>query len=172
VASFELSICVLDLIQRIDAGDRHLELTFLDEPGELGENLGVGRRGTTLGLDSVPLCGLEVDDRVYPFGLHAQRQRKLDVVFAERVDERVGGSFTGLPDPLADSLAVADRYDAVLSEPLVVSLAGQADDLRSRMPGELYGERADTACGRRDNDGLPRGEGHRTNGRVGQWCPR
>ena len=50
---------------------------------------------------------------------------------------------------------------------MVVSLAGQADHLRSGEPGQLHGERADAAGGSRDDHGVSLSEVHRPHGCVG-----
>src|SRR5205807_220832 len=89
VAARELAVRVAHLAQGVDPRDRDLELALSDQRGELGQHVGARCRGRALGLDAVLRSGLEVRDRVDAVGLDAELERKLDVIGAERVDERI-----------------------------------------------------------------------------------
>src|SRR6516165_5347881 len=68
VAALELPVGIAYLVQRERLGDRNLELTAVDQRGELGEHIGAGRGRRSLGLHPVSLGRFPVDDRVDPLG--------------------------------------------------------------------------------------------------------
>src|SRR6266540_5505375 len=63
VAAFELGVGLVDLRQRVDLRDRHLEVSVGDQAGQLGEHLGARPgRCPPVGLHPVLLGGREIDD--------------------------------------------------------------------------------------------------------------
>src|SRR5437016_4752051 len=62
VPLLELAVRGPDLGQRVDAGDRDLQLALVDQPGQLGQHAGAGRGRAALGLDPVLLLRGEVGD--------------------------------------------------------------------------------------------------------------
>ena len=113
------------------------------------------------------LRGVPVDDRVDPLGRDAELDREVDVAGAEGVDERVEAAAAGVADALGDAVAVGHRDHAVLAQPVVVGLAGEADDGRAGAARELDGERADAAGGAGDRDDVAVGERHGAHGGPG-----
>src|SRR5271170_7970812 len=122
----ELPVGVLDQAERERPGDWHLELAVRDQPGELRQHAGTRSGRVGFDLDSVPSGRVEPGDRVDAGRLHAKGKGELDVVPAERVDERV--DLAGrLPDPVRDSVAVGYGNHSVPGQPVVIGLAGQSD---------------------------------------------
>ena len=68
VAFFELLIGLADVVEVIDFRDRDLELAFVDEIGQFGEDAGFGACGIAIRFDVVFFRGFEVDDRIDAFG--------------------------------------------------------------------------------------------------------
>src|SRR6185295_4456233 len=95
-----------------------------------------------------------IGDGVDPPGRDAEGKGQLDVPVAVCVDEGVHAAGGGGPDPVRDAVTVRDRDHAVALQPLVVALAGQADDRGPGTARELDGERADPPGGAGDDDGL------------------
>jgi hypothetical protein len=116
----------------------------------------------------VLLHGREVDDGVDPVRLHPEVEREVDIVGAERVDERVNLTAGRGPDAIGHPFAVLNGDDALPGEPVVVRLAGQANHLGSGVPGQLYGDRPDPAGGTGDNHRVARVERYRPDRRVGR----
>jgi len=76
------------------------------------------------------LCGgSEVDDRVDPFRADAHRQGEFDVPAAEGVQDGVDALRRGRVDPVGHAVAVRQWQHSFFSQPLVVCLAGETNDL-------------------------------------------
>jgi hypothetical protein len=57
-------------------------------------------------------------------------------------------------DPFRDAVPIPDRDHTVITEPCMIRGARQTDDLGADIPGQLHGNRAYTARGARDDDGV------------------
>jgi hypothetical protein len=167
VALGEQPVGVPHLIKREGRGDRDLQFTCRDQPGQLGEHRGARTGRVAFGFDPVLLHGVEADDRVDAGRLDAEVEGEPHVVRAERVDERVELR-RGLADAVGDTVAIADRNHPMPGQPFVVGGAGQADHGSASAPGELDGDRADAARRPGDGDRVPRGQRHGPHGRVGR----
>src|SRR5258708_31549530 len=99
----EFPVCSLDLGQRVDGGDRDLELALLDQPGELVEHVRARPGCVALGLDPVLLAGSEVDDGVDPVWPDTELQGQLDVT-PDGVAEGVHPAAGRGPEAIGDSV--------------------------------------------------------------------
>ena len=98
------------------------------------------------------LGGVPGDDRLDLLRRHVELDREVDVFGAVEVDEGVDPVGRRLEDPLHLALAVGDRGDALLAQPVVVVLGGEPDDVGAVHPQQLDRERADPARGAGDDD--------------------
>ena len=167
VAPLELAERVADVVQRVDARDRHLEPPLVDQLRQLGQHVDARGGGRPLHLDPVLRARLPVDDRVDPVGRHAQLVHcERYVARSERVDECVDLALGDLTDAVGDAVAVGDRDRAVLEQPLVVGLAGETDHGGAGDHGELHGERPDAARGSGHDHGVAGPSTDRAHGGV------
>jgi hypothetical protein len=83
------------------------------------------------------------------------------------VDERRRSAGRGVANPRGDAVAVGDGDHVMQTQPAVVRLAGQADHARPAAARKLNGERADTAGGAGDDDGLSGAQRYRPDRRPG-----
>ena len=113
MALLKLPVGLTNLVQGIDRGDGHLEFAARDQLGQLGEDLGRGRRRVPLTLHAVPSNCRVVDDGVDPLGVHTELEGELDILIAEGVDEGIDGPAGRSPDPLLHAVTIGDGHDAM-----------------------------------------------------------
>src|SRR5260370_37668226 len=117
----EFPVGSLDLGQRVDGGDRDLELALLDQPGELVEHVRARPGCVALGLDPVLLAGSEVDDVVDPVAAVTELEGQLDAT-PDGVREGVHPDAGRDPEAICDSIAGGGCDYALARQPGVASL--------------------------------------------------
>jgi len=137
MALLKLAICVLDLVEWVDVGNRDFKLAFTDQVCQLGKHVGRSCSGTSFRSDTVFAASGEVDDRVDPGSLYTQLKCQLDVAIAKSVDESVDGTTRGFANALRNSFAISNRNYSVISEPGCVVLAGKTNHLGTDAFGKL-----------------------------------
>src|SRR5258708_7204664 len=122
-AALQRGIRLGHLRQRVPDGDRHLELIFVDQAGQIGQHARAGTLLDALSLNAELCRRSEVDDGVDARRLDAKLQREAHVVLADGVDERVDVT-GGLPDPVSNPVTVLNWDDPVTLQPAALRLAG------------------------------------------------
>jgi hypothetical protein len=156
MTSRQILIRLAHIGQAIDLGDRDLKTARIDQPGKFREHLGIRRRAVAFGLDAVLRGRREVDDRIDPVRRDAESECQLHIAATEGVDEGVDPVSSRGMDPFRDAVPVGDRDHTVVGEPGVIRNAGETKDFGAGIPGQLNGDRADSARGARDDDGVAR----------------
>ena len=102
----------------------------------------LGSRGdlVTFSLHAIFGRGREIDDGVDSIRRNTQFERQFDIPAAEGVNEGIDFSAGRGADSIFHTIAVGNRNYAVVAEPLVIRIAGQADDFGSSISGQLHGD--------------------------------
>src|ERR1022692_1421281 len=110
----------------------------------------------TFRLHTILSRGGEVDDRVDSIRSDAQLKCKFDVPSTECVNEGIDFPSRCSADPIFNPITIGNRNYAVIGEPLVIRVAGQANNLGPGIPGQLHRDRTYPTSGTGDNDGVTR----------------
>src|SRR5580658_4665229 len=120
----------------------------------------------TFRLYTILSRGGEVDDRVDSIQSDAQLKCKFDVPATEGVNEGIDFPSGCSADPIFNPIPIGNGNYAVIGEPLVIRVAGQADHIGPGIPGQLHGDGAYPAGGAGDDDRVTRAESDAPHRRV------
>src|SRR6202012_950921 len=155
VTLLEVSIGFANFGQGINLSDRNLEAAGGEHASELRENLSACPCVVTVGLHTIFGCGLEVDDGVDPIRSNTQLESQLDVTTTEGINKGFDFACACSADPILNPITISNRDYAVIGEPLMIRIPGQADDPGARIAGQLDSDRAYPARGAGDDDSIP-----------------